>query len=77
MISATGIAHQTPLIPNISGSIINAPASSINVLSIEIKADTLPLFKAVKNPEANTFIPVNNTLTAIILNLKGEGFLHH
>ena len=64
LISATTIASQIPLAPISIGSTIIAPISKIKVLKMDITAETIPLFKAVKKADPNIAIPLNRKDTA-------------
>ena len=58
-ISTAIIALQTPLIPkNIGRTIIQEP-SKTKVRRVEIIAEIIPLFKAVKNDDANKLKPTS------------------
>ena len=50
--SAQMMANQMPSTPNRAGRINTAAVSNTNVRTVEMIAETLPLFKAVKNDEA-------------------------
>ena len=55
--SAKIIADHIPSIPNNKGINITADVSNISVREKDMQADIMPLFKAVKNAEAQIFIP--------------------
>ena len=59
MISDTNTAYQIPLSPKNSGSINTAPIWKTSVLAIEIIADIIPLFKAVKKLDVKILHPVS------------------
>lgn len=50
--SAQRMANQMPSTPNRAGKMNTAAASNTKVRTVEMTAETLPLFKAVKNEEA-------------------------
>ena len=58
-ISPKAIAHQIPLFPRSGGNKNAKPIWNNNVRDIDIIADTVPLFKAVKKQEANIENPQN------------------
>ena len=59
--------HQIPSIPIKIGSKITNDSLNTNVLRSEIIAETQPLFKAVKNDEANMLIPTIMKHSVVIL----------
>ena len=50
--SAQMMANQMPSTPNRAGRMNTAAVSNTKVRTVEMRAETLPLFKAVKNEEA-------------------------
>ena len=50
--SAQRMANQMPSTPNRAGRMNTAAVSNTRVRTVEMIAETLPLFKAVKNEEA-------------------------
>ena len=57
-ISATTTESQIPFIPHIAGRRNIITTWKSNVLKKDITADTTPLFKAVKNADANILNPL-------------------
>ena len=67
MISESGFDHHIPSIPIINGSNITNESLNTKVLRNDITAESHPLLNAVKNDEANTFIPRITKHTVVIL----------
>ena len=65
--SATITDPQIPFTPKKPGRIRMLSTSKTSVLANEIRADTGPLFKAVKNEEANILKPMKRKATEYIL----------
>ena len=61
-----------PSMPNITGSISTAPSSKTKVRKKDIRADTCPLFSAVKKAEPKIAIPVNRYAKEAIRNACTE-----
>ena len=57
--SATHTAHHIPSTPKSTGRISTDELWKTRVRRKDIAADTAPLFKAVKNPEAKILNPAN------------------
>lgn len=71
-ISASTTASQTPLSPNIAGSINIIAIWKSSVLKKDIIAETSPLFNAVKNDDAKILKPlikydIENILIAVVV----------